>query len=52
MSAYTVPLFIYQSNNCQMNLTDNIRPWHDTRVIAHAHAVTRANKEKGGLGGR
>ena len=28
------------------------RPWHDVWVIAHAHAVTHANQEKGGLGGR
>ena len=25
------------------------RPWHDTRAIAHARAITRANQEKGGL---
>ena len=28
------------------------KPWHDTRAIACAHAVTCANQEKGGLGGR
>ena len=28
------------------------RPWHDMCAIARAHAVTRANQEKGGLGGR
>ena len=28
------------------------RPWHDVWAIAHAHAVTHANQEKGGLGGR
>ena len=28
------------------------RPWHDVWAIARAHAVTRANQEKGGLGGR
>ena len=25
------------------------RPWHDTRAIAHARAITRANQEKGGF---
>ena len=29
-----------------------IRPWHDAQAIAHTRAVTRANQEKGGLGGR
>ena len=28
------------------------RPWHDARAIAHPRTVTRANQEKGGLGGR
>ena len=28
------------------------RPWHDTRAIARADAVTHANQEKGGLGGQ
>ena len=26
------------------------RPWDDVRAIARAHAVTRVNQEKGGLG--
>ena len=29
-----------------------IRPWHDARAIARARAITRANQEKGSLGGR
>ena len=28
------------------------RPWHDVRAIARARAITRANEEKGSLGGR
>ena len=28
------------------------RPWHDAQAIAHARAVTHANQEKGGFGGR
>ena len=28
------------------------RPWHDARAIARARAITRANQEKGSLGGR
>ena len=28
------------------------RPLHDAGAIAHTHAVTRANQEKGGLGGQ
>ena len=29
-----------------------VRHWHEARAIARARAVTRANEEKGGLGGR
>ena len=28
------------------------RPWYDARAIARARAITRGNKEKGGLGRR
>ena len=38
--------------NCKTStlLKSYIRPWHDTWVIAHTHAVSCANQEKGGLG--
>ena len=33
-------------------LINKSRPWHDARAIARTRAITRANQEKGGLGGR
>ena len=35
----------------QQNVIPN-RLWHDARAIARARGITRANKGKGGLGGR
>ena len=33
-------------------LRARFRPWHDAQAIVRARAITRANQEKRGLGGR
>ena len=38
--------------NMQEFCESYFRPWHDAQAIARARAITRANQEKGGLGGR
>ena len=41
-------IFLSLAVNCE----NKLRPWHDALAIARARSVTRANQEKGGLGGR
>ena len=41
----------WRSRSNKRNIEPLLRtPWHDMQAIAHAHAVTRTNQEKGSLG--